>query len=339
MSYLNSQNWDLQTLILIPSILPLALTLFVYSLRLLYERKMIAKMQERSLPPGLPQKEREIQEILKRIEPKLWRIKFRIFIVLSLISLVFIFWQIRFYLQDIIIDEQIFIILVIASVCEFYQRIMRHRALESYFTSGQNIFTKAGNILAIIIVVAGGYALLAFNPIAKEISANEIVRSENFACATNRIGRYGGIADPSKYKCVYQKYGFELIVPSDGRKIVRQADHIRMQNYEGEWPYLLKPGEYFFEVSIYDHSENKFLNESCEMLFKDETGQSDAEIVQTGEADALKGTLPGGGDAHPRPGLCYDGKKFDIVFSVQEGEGTDPSITDAVLESVFIKSE
>lgn len=344
---MDSQNLEPNTILLIYSIGPLAFVVLALGLRLLNERRVMRKMIKRGEPPpGTPAKIKGIFEVLKVLEPKIWRLKSRIFLITTALSLAAVFYQAWFRQREVTIDEQVFLLLIISAPYELTARLVRYKALRSYLTRAQHLVAKIGFPLVILAIALGGYALLAYHPITRTFISDEL-KTQNrpgFNCFTKRVGQ-GFIPSPGELKCQYPEYGLEFTVPSKNsyaraNEAQKSLRRIRMQNYTTTEPlYQMKPGEYFLELVIYDHTKNQLLREPCTQIFTDETGVSYSRTARAGDVEVVRGTLPAGGEAPPREAICYQGKDADILISVGERRGSeDASITKAILDSVHFKT-
>lgn len=330
---------DPRTLLLIFSIGPLAFMILGFGLQLLRENGLMRKfIQDIKKTSG---SQLGIPVNFNELENKLIRFKNRSFLILAFLALAMVFYQAWFRQKEVLIDEQAFIIIVLVFIVDGIPRILRYKFYHSHLTRFQHILLKCAWPAVIVIFAVIGYLLLAYHPFTRGIMLSE-VKSENsdleFGCFIKRLGQ-GLTPYPGKLRCQYQKYGFEFTTPSKNFFTeINEDQRIRGQNYTTAEPsYHLLRGEYFFEISIYDHKKKQFLTESCALLFAGETGTASAKTTHAGEAEVIRGILPSGGESSTRQAVCYEGKDADILISVAEGQGTDPSIADAILDSLTFK--
>jgi hypothetical protein len=207
------------------------------------------------------------------------------------------------------------------------------------------------HIKKIIVVFLGIAAILLFvskdrfkkNPNTNELSTQNTSpnttqeKTQNTETHTTPEASLSPSTSPGSLKrYINNEYGFDLMIPKES--IITQVNNtnIRIQNYQTDQTfYDLKPEEFFINILLYPHDENKKMNQSCNKIlenieFSSLTGLDENFTVYFG-------TVPfQGGEGVTSHGLCIDkytlptGTGLDIYIG-----GTDGSIDKKLIQSIL----
>jgi hypothetical protein len=143
--------------------------------------------------------------------------------------------------------------------------------------------------------------------------------------------RQGHGADPGWATYRNERYAFRLSYPAESRVDTRRGhgfQHVSISRDGGEPADAAQAAEFHIDVLIYDHRLGHKLKTGCRDLLQD------AHAVKVGKIQGLRGIYPAGDDqAEPRPAVCVESRKLDIVVKASDPDQQAP-IADRILDSL-----
>ncbi len=125
-----------------------------------------------------------------------------------------------------------------------------------FFVCGILAYMKK-NLLYIITIVILCVGVLIFSK--KEVKQTPAMRENGFNLIRSDVGVENHVQDVSGI-------AFTMTYP-ENTTISEVYNTYRIQNYTTKDPlYRLKPNEFFLDVIVYDHSKNKYMEQSCESM-------------------------------------------------------------------------